>query len=196
IKRSAIKDKGKATMQESESLKKIKKKEMVHISLDEEIAQRFVPIESEGQKADSKARGSSKEGKSLKRLVKEELGQEQQVEEEIVQQDDVAAKQVEKESSQKARRRLKRKTSKAREDKDKRQKKQDDLEKLTLVACVEVVFDSKEVISMISLAVESLIVNYKSYCKGDVGYYEIHRADGSYKTYIFSEMLMILIENI
>nr|GEW88650.1 putative ribonuclease H-like domain-containing protein [Tanacetum cinerariifolium] len=33
-------------------------------------------------------------------------------------------------------------------------------------------------------------VNWKSYCKGDVGYYEIHRADGSYKTYIFfSEML-------
>ncbi|GJU61599.1 hypothetical protein Tco_1243434 [Tanacetum coccineum] len=31
---------------------------------------------------------------------------------------------------------------------------------------------------------------WKSYCKGDVGYYEIHRADGSYKTYIFfSEML-------
>nr|GEV36089.1 hypothetical protein [Tanacetum cinerariifolium] len=30
----------------------------------------------------------------------------------------------------------------------------------------------------------------ESYCKGDVGYYEIHRADGSYKTYIFfSEML-------
>ncbi|GKF17814.1 hypothetical protein Tco_0062732, partial [Tanacetum coccineum] len=30
----------------------------------------------------------------------------------------------------------------------------------------------------------------KSYCKGDVGYYEIHRADESYKTYIFfSEML-------
>ncbi|GKE14796.1 hypothetical protein Tco_1422373, partial [Tanacetum coccineum] len=33
-------------------------------------------------------------------------------------------------------------------------------------------------------------VNWKSYCKGDVGYYEIHSADGSYKTYIyFSEML-------
>ncbi|GJY53893.1 hypothetical protein Tco_0445557 [Tanacetum coccineum] len=33
-------------------------------------------------------------------------------------------------------------------------------------------------------------VNWKSYCKGDVGYYEIHRANGIYKTYIyFSEML-------
>nr|GEV63788.1 hypothetical protein [Tanacetum cinerariifolium] len=32
--------------------------------------------------------------------------------------------------------------------------------------------------------------NWKSYYKGDVGYYEIHRADGSYKTYIFfSDML-------
>nr|GEW04502.1 hypothetical protein [Tanacetum cinerariifolium] len=41
IKKSAEKDKGKAIMQESEPSKKIKKKEMIHISLDEEIAQRF-----------------------------------------------------------------------------------------------------------------------------------------------------------
>ncbi|GJY69059.1 hypothetical protein Tco_0472041 [Tanacetum coccineum] len=40
------------------------------------------------------------------------------------------------------------------------------------------------------LAVKSLVVSWKSYCKEDVGYYEIHRADGSYKTYMFfSEML-------
>nr|GEX56723.1 hypothetical protein [Tanacetum cinerariifolium] len=41
IKRSASKDKGKAIMQDSESLKEIKKKEMMQISLDEEIDQRF-----------------------------------------------------------------------------------------------------------------------------------------------------------
>nr|GEW24363.1 ribonuclease H-like domain-containing protein [Tanacetum cinerariifolium] len=41
IKRSAAKDKGIVIMQESESLKKIKKKEIMQISLDEEIAQRF-----------------------------------------------------------------------------------------------------------------------------------------------------------
>nr|GEV60925.1 ribonuclease H-like domain, reverse transcriptase, RNA-dependent DNA polymerase [Tanacetum cinerariifolium] len=41
IKRSAAKDKGKAIMQESESPKKIKKKKMIQISLDEKIAQRF-----------------------------------------------------------------------------------------------------------------------------------------------------------
>nr|GEU46839.1 hypothetical protein [Tanacetum cinerariifolium] len=41
IKRSVAKDKGKAIMQESESPKKIKKKEMMQIGLDEEIAQRF-----------------------------------------------------------------------------------------------------------------------------------------------------------
>nr|GFD49537.1 hypothetical protein [Tanacetum cinerariifolium] len=41
IKRSAAKDKGKAITQESKSLKKIKKKEMMQISLDEEIAQSF-----------------------------------------------------------------------------------------------------------------------------------------------------------
>nr|GFC11300.1 hypothetical protein [Tanacetum cinerariifolium] len=41
IKKSAAKDKGKAIMQEFEPSKKIKKKEMIQISLDEEIAQIF-----------------------------------------------------------------------------------------------------------------------------------------------------------
>nr|GEY31261.1 hypothetical protein [Tanacetum cinerariifolium] len=73
IKKSAAKDKGKAIMQEFEPLKKIKKKEMIHVSLDEEITQ------SEGQIADSKAgEGSFKEGKSLKRPTEEELGQNHQ----------------------------------------------------------------------------------------------------------------------
>nr|GEY93003.1 hypothetical protein [Tanacetum cinerariifolium] len=133
----------------------------------------FVPMESKGQAADSKAgEGSSKVGKSLKRSGEEELGHEQ------------------KESSKKAKGRLKRKTSKAREDKDKRQKKQDDPEKLTLMKYVEVISDSEEVINVIPLAVKSPIVNWKSYYKGDVGHYEIHKADKSCKTYIFfSEML-------
>ncbi|GJU79472.1 hypothetical protein Tco_1281837 [Tanacetum coccineum] len=95
-----------------------------------------------------------------------------------------------KESSRKAKGRLKRKTSKAREDKNNRQKMLDDPEKLTLKEYVEVISNSEEVISVIPLAVKSLIFNWKSYCKGDVGYYEIHRADGNHKTYIyFSEML-------
>nr|GEV33020.1 hypothetical protein [Tanacetum cinerariifolium] len=42
IKKSATKDKGKAIMQESEPPKKIKKKEMIQISLDEKITQRFM----------------------------------------------------------------------------------------------------------------------------------------------------------
>nr|GFA33246.1 hypothetical protein [Tanacetum cinerariifolium] len=41
IKKSAAEDKGKAIMQESEPSKKIKKKEMIQISLDKEIAQRL-----------------------------------------------------------------------------------------------------------------------------------------------------------
>ncbi|GJX44283.1 ribonuclease H-like domain-containing protein [Tanacetum coccineum] len=48
-----------------------------------------------------------------------------------------------------------------------------------------VISDSEEIISVIPLAVKSPIVNLKSYSKGDVGYYEIHKADGSYKTYIY-----------
>nr|GEW53917.1 hypothetical protein [Tanacetum cinerariifolium] len=48
----------------------------------------------------------------------------------------------------------------------------------------------EELNNVIPLAIKSPIVSWKSYCKGDVGYYEIHKADGSYKTYIFfSEML-------
>nr|GFB73323.1 hypothetical protein [Tanacetum cinerariifolium] len=155
----------------------------------------FVLMESEGQAVDSKAgEGSSKAGKNLERSAKEELGQEKKVEEEIAQQEDVVAEQAEKESSKKAGIRLKRKTSKAREDNDKRQKKQDDPEKLTLMEYVEVIFDSEEVINVILLAVKSPIVNWKSYCKGDVGYYEIHMVDGSCKTYVFfKEMLLVLL---
>nr|GEV55494.1 hypothetical protein [Tanacetum cinerariifolium] len=41
IKKSTTKDKGKVIIQESEPLKKIKKKEMIQISLNEEITQRF-----------------------------------------------------------------------------------------------------------------------------------------------------------
>nr|GEY45418.1 hypothetical protein [Tanacetum cinerariifolium] len=122
--------------------------------------------------------------------AEEELGQKQKVEEEIAQQEDVVAKQAKKESSKKSGGRLKIKTSKARKDKEKRQKKQDDLEKLTLMEYVDVIPDFEEVIKVIPLAVKSPIVNWKSYRKRDVGYYEIHRADGSYKTYIFlTEML-------
>nr|GEU56766.1 reverse transcriptase domain-containing protein [Tanacetum cinerariifolium] len=75
-----------------------------------ESIRNFIPMESEDQIVDSKVgEGRSKEG-----------------------QEDVVAKQVVKESSKKAGGRLKRKTSKAIEDKDKRQKKQDDPKKLHL----------------------------------------------------------------
>ncbi|GKB52230.1 hypothetical protein Tco_0902983 [Tanacetum coccineum] len=96
----------------------------------------------------------------------------------------------EKESKEKATEMMKRKTSKAREDKIKRQKTKDDPEKLTLMEYVQVVSDSEEAINVIPLALKSPIVSWKSYCKGDMGFYEIHRADGNYKTYkFFSEML-------
>nr|GEZ54907.1 hypothetical protein [Tanacetum cinerariifolium] len=270
IKRSATKDKRKAIMQESESPKKIKKKKIMQISFDEEIAQRFYEEEqaeilrdaeySQQIQADKdlaqRMLEEEKESLSIKersRLLTEFIDKRKKMlaakraeekrnkpptqaqqrtymsnylknmggytlkqlkqysfeeikilfdntmesirrfvpieKEEIAQQGDVIAKHAEKESSKKARGRLKRKTSKAREDKDKRQKKQDDPEKLTLMEYVEVISDSEEVINVIPLAVKSPIVSWKSYCNGDVGYYEIHTADGSYKTYIFfSEM--------
>ncbi|GJY53366.1 hypothetical protein Tco_0445030, partial [Tanacetum coccineum] len=271
IRMSATKDKGKAIMQESKPLKKIKKKEMIQIGHDEELAQKLhaeelakeiarqeqekydferalelqkqlderkkvvaksqahdidwsdpavlryhavqnrpfsvaevrknmcIYLKNQGGYKQSHFKGMSYEDirpifernlPKKKGKKKKDAESSKQVEEEIVQQDDVVAEQVMKESSRKVEGRLKRKTSKARKDKNKRQKKQDDLEKLTLMEYVEVISDSEEVISVIPLVVKSLIVSWKSYCKEDVGYYEIHRADGSYKTYIFfSEML-------
>ncbi|GJR99964.1 hypothetical protein Tco_0316473 [Tanacetum coccineum] len=96
----------------------------------------------------------------------------------------------EKESKEKAKERMKRKTSKASEDKIKREKTKDDPEKLTHMEYVQVVSNSEEAINVIPLAVKSPIVSWKSYCKGDMGFYEIHKADRNYKTYkFFSEML-------
>ncbi|GJS83174.1 hypothetical protein Tco_0749715 [Tanacetum coccineum] len=197
IKMSAIKDKGKAIMQESEPPKKLKKKEMIQIGHDEELAQKLhaeelvkdtarqeqeryhavqnrsffiaevrknmcIYLKNHRGYKQSHFKGMSyedirpifcksmdsrnhafipKDSKIEKEVIKRsgfDLQQEslKQVEEEIVQQDDVISKQVVKESSRKAEGRLKRKTSKARKDKDKRQKNQDDPEKLTLMEYV------------------------------------------------------------
>ncbi|GKE57021.1 hypothetical protein Tco_1496206, partial [Tanacetum coccineum] len=107
----------------------------------------FIPKDSKIEKEVMKRSGFNIQQESLK-----------QVEEEIVQQGDVVSEQVMKESFRKAEGRLKRKTSKARKDKNKRQKNQDNPEKLTLMEYVEVIFDFEEVISVIPLAVKSSIV--------------------------------------
>ncbi|GJT13403.1 hypothetical protein Tco_0860445 [Tanacetum coccineum] len=91
----------------------------------------------------------------LKKKKKDEESS-KQVEKETVQKEDVIPEQVVKESSRKAEVRLKRKASKARDDKDKRQKKQDDPEKL--MEYVEVISDSEEVINVTPLAVKSPIM--------------------------------------
>nr|GEU73241.1 hypothetical protein [Tanacetum cinerariifolium] len=86
IKKSATKDKARIAQ---ENLAQVEQWDDVkaHIQADEDLAQRMLEEEreslsiekSEGQIPDSKAgEGSSKEGKSLKILAKEELGQEQQ----------------------------------------------------------------------------------------------------------------------
>ncbi|GKB15469.1 putative ribonuclease H-like domain-containing protein, partial [Tanacetum coccineum] len=89
----------------------------------------FVPKDSEIEKEVMKRPGFDLQQESTQ---KNEKIKSKQVEEEIVQQEDVVAKQVMIERSKKAGGRLKRKVSNARKDKDKRQKMQDDLEKLTL----------------------------------------------------------------
>ncbi|GJW58942.1 hypothetical protein Tco_0105673 [Tanacetum coccineum] len=241
------KDKGKAIIQESEPPKKIKKKEMMQIGYDEELAQKLqaeelakstarqeqekydfekalelqryhtiqnrsfskaevrknlcVYLKNQGEYKQSYFKGMKyedirpilervwdqnnsfvpKDSEIEKEVMKRSGFIQKLVEEEIVQKEDVIVEV-----------RLKRKASTAREDKDKRQKKQDDPKKLTLMEYMEVISDSEEIINVTPLAIKSPIVGWKSYCKEDVGYYKIHRVDESFKTYIFfSQMLNV-----
>ncbi|GJW16201.1 hypothetical protein Tco_0020334 [Tanacetum coccineum] len=272
IKRSAVKDKGKAIMQEFEPLKKIKKREMIQIGHDEELAQKLHAKELAKSTArqeqekydfekalelqkqlDEREEVASKSSqahdidwsdpaviryhtlqnrsfsvaevrKNMCMYLKNQGGyklshfkgmkyedirpifervwdqnqafvpKDSEIEKEVIKRSDFIQKQSteeekEKKKDEESSKQFEEETaSKSREDNDKRQKKQDDPEKL--MEYVEVIYDSEEVISVTPLAVKSLIVGWKSYCKKDVGYYEIHRADGSYKTYIFfSQML-------
>ncbi|GJU42484.1 zinc finger, CCHC-type, retrotransposon gag domain protein [Tanacetum coccineum] len=151
IKRSVVKDKGKAIMQEYEPPNKIKKREMIQIGHDEELAQKLHAEElakstarQEQERYDfekalelqkqlderEEIRFIQKQSTKEEKEKKKDEESSKQVEEETVQKEDVIPEQVMNESSRKAEGRLKRKALKARKDKDKRQKKQDDLEKL------------------------------------------------------------------
>ncbi|GJZ83127.1 putative ribonuclease H-like domain-containing protein [Tanacetum coccineum] len=151
--------------------------------------QAFVPKDSKIEKEVMKRSGFiQKQSTEEEKEKKKDEESSRQVKEVTVQKEDVIPEQVMKESSRKAEGRLKRKASKPRDDKDKRQKKQDYPEKL--MEFVKFIYDSKEVISVTPLAVKSPIVGWKSYYKEDVGYYEIHRANRSYKTYIFFNQML------
>nr|GEY47840.1 hypothetical protein [Tanacetum cinerariifolium] len=78
IKKSTTKDKGKAIMQESEPPKKIKKKEMIQISLDEEIAQREKRLEKKKKSRTHELKRLYKVGLSarVKSSDEESLGEE------------------------------------------------------------------------------------------------------------------------
>ncbi|GKC12688.1 retrovirus-related pol polyprotein from transposon TNT 1-94, partial [Tanacetum coccineum] len=203
---------GKVVMEVNEIIKKFKKGEYEQISHDEEVAQKLYAEELAKDTArQEQEKNDLEKALELQKQLDERIKvhafvpKDFEIEKEVMkrpgfdhQQESIKKNEkteasgfVQKQPAlQKTRGRLKRKVAKARDDKDKRQKMQDDLEKLTLMEYVEVISDSEEIISVIPLAVKSPIVNWKSYCKGDVGYYEIHRADGSFKTYIyFSEML-------
>ncbi|GJU97275.1 putative reverse transcriptase domain, ribonuclease H-like domain, aspartic peptidase domain protein [Tanacetum coccineum] len=212
IKMSATKDKGKAIMQESEPPKKLKKKEMIQIGHDEELAQKLhaeelvkdtarqeqeryfsiaevrknmcIYLKNQGGYKQSHFKGMSYEDiRPIFERVWDQnhafVPKDSEIEKEVMKRSGFdlqqeSLKQVEEEIVQQ----------------DDVVSEQDDPEKLTLIEYVEVISDSEEVISVIPLAVKSSIVSWKSYCKEDVGYYEIHKADGSYKTYMFfSEML-------
>ncbi|GJY56758.1 hypothetical protein Tco_0455873 [Tanacetum coccineum] len=72
----------------------------------------------------------------------------------------------------------------------KRQKMENDIEKAELKLCLEIVPYDDKVINFEPLATKSLIVDWKTQILGEEIYYQIKRADGSYKMYkIFNEML-------
>ncbi|GJW63437.1 hypothetical protein Tco_0115321, partial [Tanacetum coccineum] len=112
----------------------------------------FVPKDSEIEKEVMKRPGFDLQQESIKKnekikasgfVQKQPAGEEKETKK-----DAESSKQVEEEI-----------VAKARDDKDKRQKMQDDPEKLTLMEYVEVISDSEEIISVIPLAVKSPIVN-------------------------------------
>ncbi|GJZ56562.1 hypothetical protein Tco_0611755 [Tanacetum coccineum] len=202
IKMSATKDKGKAIMQEFEPLKKIMKKEMIQIGHDEELAQKLHAKElakdtarQEQEKYDiEKALELQKQLDEREKVVAKSQAHNINWSDPTVLR--YHAVQNRSFSIAEVRNNMciylknqggyKKSHFKGMRYEDTRPIfERDDLEKLTLMEYVEVIYDSKEVISVIPLVVKSPIVSKKSYCKGDVGYYEIYRADGSYKTYIF-----------
>ncbi|GJY20067.1 putative ribonuclease H-like domain-containing protein [Tanacetum coccineum] len=72
----------------------------------------------------------------------------------------------------------------------KRQKLEDDAEKAELKLCLEIVSNDDKAVNFKPLATKSPIVDWKTQILGEEIYYQIKRADGSYKMYkIFSEML-------
>ncbi|GJW82308.1 hypothetical protein Tco_0146283 [Tanacetum coccineum] len=76
------------------------------------------------------------------------------------------------------------------EDSVKRQKIEDDTEKAELKLCLEIVPYDNKAVNFEPLATESPIVDWKTQILGEDIYYQIKRANGSYKMYkIFSEML-------
>ncbi|GKA84969.1 putative ribonuclease H-like domain-containing protein [Tanacetum coccineum] len=76
------------------------------------------------------------------------------------------------------------------EDSVKRQKMEDDAEKAELKLCLEIVPYDNKVVNFEPLATKSPIVDWKTQILGEDIYYQVKRADGSYKMYkIFSEIL-------
>ncbi|GJT28076.1 hypothetical protein Tco_0908351 [Tanacetum coccineum] len=75
----------------------------------------------------------------------------------------------------------------------KKQKMEDDKEKEDLKQCFEIVQDDEVAIDAIPLATKPApIVNFQIHRKGRQGYYEIMRADGSFKIYLlFIQLIKI-----
>ncbi|GJZ96217.1 hypothetical protein Tco_0668551 [Tanacetum coccineum] len=73
----------------------------------------------------------------------------------------------------------------------KRQKVEDDAEKAELKVCLEIVLGDDSVVNIESLATKYPIVDWKTHILAeDIIYYQIIRADGSFKHYkIFSAIL-------
>nr|GEZ61533.1 hypothetical protein [Tanacetum cinerariifolium] len=204
IKRSAAKDKRKAIMQEFGSLKKIKKKEMMQIILDEEIAQRFyeeeqVEILRDEEYAQQKMLVAMERAEEKRNKPPTQAQQRTYMSNYLINIGGYTLKKIKQypfkeikmlfDNTIESIRRFVPMQSEG-QAADSKAGKGSLKAGESLKRSAEKNYDRNNRLKKRLLTVKSPIVNWKSYCKRDVGYNEIHKADGSYKTYIFfSKML-------
>nr|GEU93741.1 hypothetical protein [Tanacetum cinerariifolium] len=156
IKRSTAKDKGKGIMQETELLKKIKKREMIQLSLNEELAQKLHAEELAKETARQEQEKILKLKKKLLRDLDFNLQQESSKKQNLDEQIEVEVK--------------------AQADTDQ------EVEEMKLY--MKIVPDEEIVIDAIPLATKPpVIIEYKIVKEGNINTYHIIRADESTKRY-------------
>nr|GEU40458.1 hypothetical protein [Tanacetum cinerariifolium] len=187
IKRSSAKDKGKGIMQETELPKKLKKKEMIQLSLDEELAQNLYAEElAKDEARQEKERYNLEKALELQRQLdqrKENVPKDSDIEREVMKRAEFDLQQG---SSKKQRLDQQIEEAKAQGDSDQ------EVEVLKLY--MRIIPKEDIEIEAIPLAVKPpVIIKYKIIKEGKISTYHITRADGSRRRYT---SMINLLENI